>query len=328
MRLSVIIPVFNRADLLVATLESIVSQTRPADEIIVVDDGSTDDVTAAVSHFGKSVTMIRQQNAGPAAARNHGFRLATGDMIQFFDSDDLMSRNKLEVQLSAILTSAADIAYCPWAQAELIGPDARLKGPVLQQGPLPSTRPALDWYLRGWVTVFQTLIFPRKFLEAAGPFDERLMPTEDSELLFRMLSLQPKLIHTPDALVLYRVHPATQISSGSSSSSLQRARDWLLYKQTVLRQLEARNNFGKSVIAKWTRETKEAALDFEAIEAGRKRFKRFDSITTARLSQRILRKLNGIIFDPAYQEGAITSKQVDQLRELGYEPTRDPAFTR
>ena len=148
--ISVIIPAYNRAGLIGETLRSLLNQTIPANEIIVVDDGSTDGtVEAAEREFSvfreqfsalqkpfsvfsvpsvvkPSLRVIRQQNAGPGAARNRGLAEATGEFIHFFDSDDIAAPNKHEVQLRALLETGADIAYGPWAKGRFL-PAEKLK---------------------------------------------------------------------------------------------------------------------------------------------------------------------------------------------------------
>jgi glycosyltransferase involved in cell wall biosynthesis len=132
--ISVIIPAYNRAELIGETLRTLLNQTVQAKEIIVVDDGSTDGTAEAVEHefsvfreqfsashkpssvVKPSLRVIRQQNAGPGAARNRGLAEATGEFIHFFDSDDIASPNKHEVQLHALLETGADIAYGPWVK--------------------------------------------------------------------------------------------------------------------------------------------------------------------------------------------------------------------
>lgn len=97
-----IIPTHNRAQLLVEAVGSALQQTRPPDEIIVVDDGSTDDTEQVVARYGGKLRYVRQKNSGPASARNHGMRLASGDFIAFLDSDDLWVPDRLERQFAAL----------------------------------------------------------------------------------------------------------------------------------------------------------------------------------------------------------------------------------
>jgi glycosyltransferase involved in cell wall biosynthesis len=140
--ISVIIPAYNRAGLIGGTLRSLLNQTIPAKEIIVVDDGSTDGTAEAVEHefsifseqfSGNSKSnipnptfkILRQANAGPGAARNRGLAEATGEFIHFFDSDDIAAPNKHEVQLKALLETGADIAYGPWVKGRFTPKEAQ-----------------------------------------------------------------------------------------------------------------------------------------------------------------------------------------------------------
>ena len=104
---SVVVPTYNRAEWIGATLRSVLSQSSQPHEIIVVDDGSADGTETVVGAFGARVRYVRQENAGVSAARNHGARLATGEYLAFADSDDLWHPRKLEVQLTALRTSGA-----------------------------------------------------------------------------------------------------------------------------------------------------------------------------------------------------------------------------
>ena len=89
-RISVIIPNFNREALIGETVSNLLDQTLPPSEIIVVDDGSTDKSVDVIHAFGDKVELIRQANQGPGAARNAGLKIATGEFIQFQDSDDFV----------------------------------------------------------------------------------------------------------------------------------------------------------------------------------------------------------------------------------------------
>jgi len=97
---SVIIPCFNRAGMIGDAIRSALEQTHPPTEVIVVDDGSTDDSLAVARSFGPQVHTLHQENAGAAAARNTGIAAATGEFVAFLDSDDLWKPSKLERQLA------------------------------------------------------------------------------------------------------------------------------------------------------------------------------------------------------------------------------------
>jgi glycosyltransferase involved in cell wall biosynthesis len=103
MKISTIVPLYNTRAYIVEAIDSILAQTRPADEIIVVDDGSTDGGAELLAGYGSKVCVIRQAHAGGATALNRGITEATGDAIAFLDADDLWARDKLERQQAILL---------------------------------------------------------------------------------------------------------------------------------------------------------------------------------------------------------------------------------
>ena len=98
--ISVVIPAFNVGKFIARTLDSVLAQTRAADEIIVVDDGSTDNTAEVVRSYGTKVNFIQQDNAGASTARNTGIKAAQSEWVAFLDGDDEWLPEKLEVQLS------------------------------------------------------------------------------------------------------------------------------------------------------------------------------------------------------------------------------------
>lgn len=96
-RISVVIPLYNKADTILQTLQSVLEQTYAADEIIVVDDGSTDSgIDKVEKTYGEQVIIIKQSNAGVSAARNRGIEAAKGDFVAFLDADDFWSAHYIE----------------------------------------------------------------------------------------------------------------------------------------------------------------------------------------------------------------------------------------
>lgn len=110
-RVSVIIPTYNRSGLIATAIESALGATLPGDEILVIDDGSTDDTPAVVRSFGAAIRYIRIENSGPGAARNLGIRLATCPFVTFLDSDDEWLPDKLELQRKVMETFPA-VVFC------------------------------------------------------------------------------------------------------------------------------------------------------------------------------------------------------------------------
>ena len=237
--ISVIIPNYNRASLIGETIENMLGQSVAPHEIIVVDDGSTDNSREVISSFGSRVRLIEQTNQGPGAARNAGFAASTGEFIQFMDSDDLASRNKLAVQLAALQQADGDFAYCPWVRTEILGKKLKISSPVMQGDPLPAWRSMLEWQMGPWCLVFQNCLFRRGVLLKAGQFHTDLMGTEDSEYLVRILLCGASPVFTGDCLVFYRAHPQGQLT-GSGVCVRRQADDWTRYFEVVGEDVSAR----------------------------------------------------------------------------------------
>jgi glycosyltransferase involved in cell wall biosynthesis len=224
MSISVIIPAYNRADLLAATLRSLLHQTLPADEIIVVDDGSTDHTAAVAESFGAPVRVIKQDNAGPAGARNRGWKESVGDFLHFFDSDDIAMPNKHEVQLAALVQSGADVAYSPWIKGTFSGTRFQPQDHMLQQKGLPEGD-MVKALLTDWSIVPHVCMFRRSIVETIGGFPEDLFGTEDQMMFLNCLLHGGKIVHTPDTFELYRVGTANKITE-SKDGSISRIREW------------------------------------------------------------------------------------------------------
>jgi glycosyltransferase involved in cell wall biosynthesis len=323
-KLSVIIPNYNREALIGETLTNLLSQTRPPDELIVVDDGSTDGSADVIAAFGPAVTLLRQANAGPATARNRGFAASSGEFIQFFDSDDLCTPDKLERQLAELQRTEADFAYSPWLQAKLEDGQARYTDPVLQQGALPSPRSPLSWYLRGWVIVFQCCLFRRDLLTRVGPYREDLMPSEDSELLFRMLRAGAVPVHVPGAMVLYRLH-ANQISLGGIPNE-KRTRDWVKFAGIVAADLDTGAAVPVGDRQAWRELQADQALrEVNVAPSGEVALNGWErlALRSKQTARRIARRLRGHGWATPYQTGPLTAEQDEQLARIGYRAVLD-----
>src|SRR5262245_43720207 len=184
---TVLIPSFNRADLVVRAIECALGQTQPDDEVLVVDDGSTDDTAARLERFAGRVRVLRQANAGAAAARNAGLAAARHRWVAFLDSDDLWEDGHLAGLRAAIAaTNGACALYFGdvrvgdgeptwWDLADL-----RIEGAVgMREEPMPG---AMAW--RQPMAVPSCLVARARALEAGGfpPLPIR----EDTFLFFRM----------------------------------------------------------------------------------------------------------------------------------------------
>ena len=211
-RVSVIIPAYNAAPFLHRTIQSVLDQTSPPAEIIVIDDGSKDETSQIAREFNESVRCHSKPNGGPASARNQGIRVATGDWVAFLDADDQWLPDKLEKQLQLIRETGADMvssdailvlgssAETTWLRHTGIWP--RLEG-FLGARVLPKP---FEMLLRMGCFLLPSMVLVRKnCLMDAGLFDERMHGTEDIDLWLR-LSLRCKIAIHPDALIQRQVH--------------------------------------------------------------------------------------------------------------------------
>jgi glycosyltransferase involved in cell wall biosynthesis len=121
MKVTAAITTYNRAAFLPGALESIFAQTRPADEVLVVDDGSTDDTRGVLAGYGDRVRVVRQENAGRSGARNRAVEEARGELLSFLDSDDRWLPSKLERQVP-VLENDEDVAMVH-GHVDVIGAD-------------------------------------------------------------------------------------------------------------------------------------------------------------------------------------------------------------
>jgi glycosyltransferase involved in cell wall biosynthesis len=199
---SVIIICYNQARFLGDAIESVANQTRRADEIIVVDDGSTEDVGGIVARY-PGVACVRQANAGPSSARNAGLRAARGRYVVFLDADDRLLPEALE----AGITSVHAHPGCGWVSGRYRMIDA-------DGNPLRSEARACvatDHYLellRGnYIGMLASVLYRREILEEVNGFDAALRECEDYDLYLRIARRWP--VHCHDRVVAeYRWHGA------------------------------------------------------------------------------------------------------------------------
>ena len=326
MRISTVIPAYNRADLIGETLRTVLEQDRPPAEVIVVDDGSSDGTADAVTAFGAAVTLIRQANAGPGPARNAGFAASRGEIVHFMDSDDLISLNSYAVAAAAIERGAA-MTYGPWLKTQFAGHTLAPETVVLQQRPVPPHRPIdVASLMVDWFTVLQPCLFRRELLMRAGPYRGDLMPSEDMELLYRILALQPVVVHTPQTLALYRIHPKNQISERDVGKRLiDRAKAWGVLERHLAGRVEL-DGATRRAFARRKYEVSEAVRPWDAAHADMLALDVPSHVRATRwlwlLARRIEARLRVAMFANPYPAtfaaGPLCNEQRAEIARLGY----------
>lgn len=214
-KVSVIIPVFNGTNYLGEAIDSVLSQTYKNYEIIVVDDGSTDETWAVIQSYGSSVRGIHKENGGVASALNYGIRKATGDYIAWLSHDDLFLPEKLQRQVT-FLREFKQFKACYTDYYEI---DAH--GDIVREIETP-------WYPREqaipmlFARVYvngSTMMIERTCFDRMGLFSERWRYTQDTEMWLRMLR-QFEIGRVGEKLGKLRVHPS-QGSCGIESHNTE-----------------------------------------------------------------------------------------------------------
>lgn len=193
-KVSVIIPTYNRATTVIDAVQSSLDQTYPSIEIIVVDDGSTDDSAERLSIFLPRIKLLRQKNAGPSAARNHGARHASGDILAFLDSDDVWTSDKLARQV-ALMEAYGDAMTCCVCNAQIIDGAIKINTNAFGIAGIESKYEEAVWHNPGEVLASRFLLFNqvaairRDSFVKVGGYNPRITLLEDHDLALKLASL-------------------------------------------------------------------------------------------------------------------------------------------
>jgi glycosyltransferase involved in cell wall biosynthesis len=200
-KVSAIIPTFNSANYLRDAINSALDQTYSALEVIVIDDGSTDETVSVIKSFADRVIYIRQEQSGPSSARNRGIATATGEYVAFLDADDIWLPSKLEKQLHALQQEPeAGLVYSRSVDFDdSTGEELRFYPKEMHSGML------FDLLLIAPLLLLSSVVVRTRVLKELGGFDEGLRTAEDTHLYLR-IAQNYRIIGVPDILVKRRIH--------------------------------------------------------------------------------------------------------------------------
>ncbi|HML74100.1 MAG TPA: glycosyltransferase family A protein [Anaerohalosphaeraceae bacterium] len=203
MKISVVIAAYNAAATIERAVRSVLAQTRRADEILVVDDGSRDDTAQIAGQISKSVLVVRQANTGSSVARNTGIEAASGDWIAFLDADDEWLPDKLRLQ-EAFLDANPELV---WGYSNFF---AAHSGIISKKAVLPnriSDNDVFDDYLHaycgGLYAWTGTLLIQKRVFEKTGLFEPGMKRGQDTDLWFRIAYLYPRVGYVSAPLAIY-----------------------------------------------------------------------------------------------------------------------------
>jgi glycosyltransferase involved in cell wall biosynthesis len=205
-RISVIIPSRNYARFIAEAIESVLCQTQAADEIVVVDDGSTDETESVVGRFRSAVRYIKQAGQGVSVARNKGVAESSGNLIAFLDADDTWEPEKLEMQVAEFADDpTVGLVHC--GMREFDDSTGQTLGFHLDGCAGDVSESLLLWEEPSIVGPGGTIMITRSAFDMAGGYDPRISVGEDWDLCYR-IARHYAVRFVPKPLVNYRNHGA------------------------------------------------------------------------------------------------------------------------
>lgn len=251
-RVSVIMPTFNRAPMIGESIQSVLDQTHREVELIVIDDGSTDDTEAVVARYGDRVRYAKVENGGKPRALNIAMAMTTGDFIVVLDDDDVLLKNCIERHLSAIASDdSLGLTYSDFYRGGS-GPDGKLAPATLFRAPDLPRDAAFPALLESMYFVHQGCLVRRQCYREIGGFDPELRRAEDYDVLLRLLHKYP-VAHVPEPLLIVRTHVGARGTAHDRFDAAERAIRDFGYLGRVYRRLheslELREYLPRSVVA-------------------------------------------------------------------------------
>ena len=210
--ISVIMPCYNTSAFIEQAIESVLGQDYPHIELIVIDDGSSDDSVAIAERLAslspERITILSQENRGPYPARNLGLSAAKGEFVAFLDADDWWSKDCLAKLHNAITLYKADLSYCGWQN---IGKPGTGNEPYIP--PRYENADISEAFLRSCPWPIHAALIRHDLVDSAGGFSERRFSAMDYDFWLRIFGQTKKLVQVPEVMAFYRWHDKGQISA-------------------------------------------------------------------------------------------------------------------
>jgi glycosyltransferase involved in cell wall biosynthesis len=225
MTISVVIPAYNAEKYIARTISSVLAQTTKPDEIIIVDDGSTDNTASEIKKFADSVTYIHQQNAGASVARNTGIEHAKSDWIAFLDADDQWLPTHLQCQHQILernpqlawSTANFEICFCNDNKSQIkLDPDIS-KNLLAGKDYFENYFEAFIAGSTGWTG---TMLIKKNALKECGMFTPGQPVANDLDMWWRIAYRHRQIGYNPDSSAIYHFHVANSITKTHKDPTL------------------------------------------------------------------------------------------------------------
>ncbi len=226
-----LVPTYNRADYLGDCLRSLRAQTRQPDQIIVINDGSTDTTGDVVRAFGPEIQLLNKPNGGKASALNLGLQHSQADYIWICDDDDLAAPDGLEVLCQALDSHPeADIAFGEYRVFSGETPDRLVSVPGSRPRPAEPNPKIL--FLEGMFTNQFAMLVRRRLYEKVGPFREDMRRSQDLEMTLR-LTRHATAIPVPRCIFYYRQHEGLRGTAAERFAARRNITTWATYEKKI-----------------------------------------------------------------------------------------------
>ena len=208
---SVIIPTYNGSKFLLKTICSVLNQNYHPLEIIIIDDGSSEDIPSVIKPLLSKLIYIKQNNAGPAAARNHGLQVCKGEYIAFLDHDDIFSKDKISKQMNRMFSDAK--CGMVYSFHRLIDGNDEL---LINREPNinPSGYVLLNFAAKNYITTFSATLIKREIFDNIGYLNEsaEFMTADDYDIYLRIAE-KYKILYSSGRPLYYRIHDGNLVKS-------------------------------------------------------------------------------------------------------------------
>lgn len=238
-KVSILIPLYNCEKFVTDTLNCCLRQTYSNVEVIIVDDGSTDNsYKIAKSYESDKIHVYHQENAGGCSARNKAFELCTGDYIMYLDADDIISDDKIEMQMDRLIhaSDTTTVATCPYEEFYENTTHLEFNPRIIYKDYACGLDLLEDEWANNECFTVTCFLVPRKLIEEIGPWNLSLTKNQDGEYFCRILSKAGPIVYCPDSKFYYRrghasVSTINRLKPEHIKSSLESR---IVYQNTVL----------------------------------------------------------------------------------------------
>ena len=248
---SVLMPLYNKAEFVAESIESVLNQTYSNIELIIVDDGSTDDSHSIALKYAdnKRIFVFQQENKGSSSARNWAFELCKGDYIQYLDADDLLHLDKIAEQMNRIALDETILMTSRWQHFKSNVFEKHLnENPKLKYDFDDMTSFLLEITKHGFP--IHAWLIPRKLIEKAGKWDEKIFIFEDRDFFMRLVLSAQSVKYCDTAFCYYRLsQKGKNLSTRRDRQVLEGVFRYLDNFEALCLNFETSNKYARQVLA-------------------------------------------------------------------------------